>query len=303
MASEFLLAYHDLIRLAENNPVDLALRARSDPALQGACDRIAAAASTLRFKERYSDQQYAANVPQAEIDARRQYELRWAANVASTDLLLAALSSSLPEPHAQQDDQNDPFQEKLDSAVDWAKYNASSLNELMQYIRDRVASASEWDELPECLDDGLRIWDELRLRSGFDAFEVLARLELVPFVLIPSDVSTHHGTGELISLFSRLRDAQRAFIFGCYLSSAALQRALLEDVLQRHYLHGKMSLPDRINRAVLPLGVNVATLHAINVIGNDVLHFDREASATRRQLLENLVNGLEALKILIERAR
>ena len=101
---------------------------------------------------------------------------------------------------------------------------------------------------------------------------------------------------------SRLGDAQRAFVFGCYLSSAALQRALLEDVLQRYYLSGNMSLPARINSAVLPMELNPKALVAIHVTGNDVLHFDRSSSTNGRELLEILVNGLDALKILIEKA-
>ena len=300
MASEFLLAYRELTKLANNNPVDLVARARSNESLQKACDRMAAAASGLHLIEKYSDRQYAANVPSVEIDARREYEKRWEIPVASTDqddghlYTIADVDPNL--------DHIDPFQEKLGWVLDEAKCHASSLNDLIEYNRGRVANASDWDDLPEFLADGLRVWDELSLRIGFDVASVLARLELVPFVLIPSDVSSGHGTGEMISLFSRLGDAQRAFVFGCYLSSAALQRALLEDVLQRHYLPGRMTLPARINSAVLPLGLNLKTLYAINATGNDVLHFDRSSSTNRRELLEILVNGLDALKILIEKA-
>lgn len=301
MASEFLLAYQELIRLADNNPVDLASRARTNEILQAACDRIAGAASSLHLVEKYSDRRYADNVPTVEIAARREYEKRWRLAVASTDQLWGFLCLPLAD-DGPTVDTDDPFQEKLNSAVDDAKSQASSFSEFIEYNRCRAENASDFEELPECVDEGLRVWEDLRIRTGFSIASMLARLELVPFVLVPSEVSKSHGTGEFISLYTRLHDAQQAFIFGCYLSSAALQRALLEDVLQRHYIQGKMALPARIKAAALPIGLNLTALHAINAAGNDVLHYDRSSSTNRRELLEILVNGLDALKILIEKA-
>jgi hypothetical protein len=145
----------------------------------------------------------------------------------------------------------------------------------------------------------LSVWDDFRIKAGFNLIDVLAPLELVPFVRIPTEISKAHGSAETISLFKRLEDAQRAFVFGCYLACAALQRAILEDMLPPG-----ARVPPRINSADIPLPLK-SRLHEINQLARDALHADRRDKMERvemRDLLMKLVRGLHTLKELIEMA-
>ncbi len=298
MASEFLLAYRELIRLAESNPVDLAARAQDNAVLQEACDRVRAAATGIWITEHFATARYAENVPSYEIAARRDYDARWRHAVSETDRLLAPVLSSLKAKTANPD--RDVQAERIDTAIEIGTHRAAQLEGLIDYGRDRVDNAVEWDEFEEMAYSSVSAWDDLRIRSGFNPAAVLARLELVPFVLIPSDISKMHGSTETISLFERLGDAQRAFIFGCDLACAALQRSILEDTLRRNYHAEGRDLYSRIEAAVLPWGLKPSDLHSIRMLGNDVLHAAK-GSATEG-LVRRVVAGLDALQKLIEGA-
>lgn len=300
MASEFLLAYRTLLSVAENNPIGLAERANAHPKLQDACDRVRTAAMHLWMTERYATEQYAHDVPSHEIAARRDYDLRWQRAVGETDRLLAPIISTFKQPSREAAIDRDAV--RIEAAIETADYHAAQFENLIGYARDRVSNADEWDDFEESAYNALAVWDDLALRTRFNLRSVLARLELIPFTLIPSDISKQHGSAETISLFERLGDAQRAFIFGCDLACAALQRSILEDVLLRNYGALSKSLPDRINAARLPWGLKPAELHSIGKLGNDVLHADRSASIEKPELTKRLVSGLDALQKLLEGA-
>lgn len=295
MASEFLLAYRELVKLAGNDPSNLANRARSSTDLQKACDKVASAHFSLCLTERYSGEHHATNVPKYEIEAIRDYETRWRRAVAETDLILGGLSL----PSVKMEAPHDPELQRIQDAAEEGRHWASNFDPLIEFARnqidDEVFGFSEWTY------EAVRAWDELRIRTGFDMADAMTRATLVPFVRVPSEISDGHGSAEAISLFKRLSDAQRAFIFGSDLACAALQRALLEDVLPSK-AHGRESVPARIRSARLPWPLKVSDLDAINDLARHVLHADQKHEAQKVQrieLVKQLIRGLNTLQRLI----
>lgn len=296
MASEFYLAYQELVRLADDDPVDLWRRAEKSDELRLACERVSAAHWSILTDEHWSEHRYGSNIPKNEIEARRTFERRWRLAVAQTDKVAGFMLRRGAQPGRPNE------QQRLRDAVEDGEYRASKFEGLIDYGRERANPPEEWDEPQEWAYEAVAVWDEFRLRSGFDLPSILARMGMVPFTLIPSDISNSHGSAESFSLFTRLGDAQRAFIFGCYLACAALQRAILEDVLHRHYRAPGTNLAERIRSARLPWGLKPSDLRRIKDLGNDVLHSDRSNKIGKMELLQRLIEGLEVLRVLIEKA-
>lgn len=294
MPSDFILAFHKLKEIAGDDPTSLSKRALAEPQLQEACAALRHAIFELDLAETYAPIRFADHIPSAEIKARREYELRWSSEVARTDELLRWLT--IPEGV-----QSSEPRDVLNDAAESAAHTHRCLFELIEYARENVERVEEdngdWDDAQ----DALKAWTDLIVRAGFRPGAVLARLDLVPFVLIPSNISKQHGSEENISLHARLNGAQRAFIFGCDLACAALQRAILEDVLERNY-GTSGSLREKIKRAPLPWGLTPGELHSIADLGNEVLHPDRNRHLEARELMKRLINGLKALRKLIEGA-
>lgn len=300
MASEFLLAFRSVVQLAGNDPSDLAQRASEDPRLQRACDRLNDAATSLWISERYSPERFAESIPSHEIQARREFEQRWKRAVAETHWI--ERGSSVPARERATTGAREDH--AIENAEENGLYYESRFDSIIEYMRTVADSPEIYDELSETAANGVRVWDDFRIRANFRLGAALARLELVPFTLIPSQVSRHHGSSEEFSMLQLLEDAQRAFVFGCYLSCAALQRSILEDVLHRNYQTAGRTLPDRINsaEAALPWGLKTGDLHQIARLANDVLHVDRREVIDVSELLKRLVDGLYALQKLIEGA-
>lgn len=247
----------------------------------------------IYLAEQYSNQQFAHDVPDYEIAARREYDARWRGPVDETDPLVYAVRNILS-------DSSKPRQHDIIAvASERAQEYENQFAPLIACARDSVDQADIGEEYHDCIEAALRVWDELRIRTGFSIGAIMARLAMVPFVLVPSHVSKSHGSAETFSLNERLKDAQRAFVFDCLLSSAALQRSLMEDVLTRHY-GARGSLPEKIKSARLPWGLTTENLFQIHKLGNDVLHADRAGRVEKAELLRRLASGLDALRKLIE---
>ena len=82
---------------------------------------------------------------------------------------------------------------------------------------------------------GIEAWKELMDIAGFDLEGVFRRRALTPFVRVPRHVSNRYGANDLLSLMSRLRQAQEAFVYGVPLAAFALMRVVLDLVLTNHY--------------------------------------------------------------------
>lgn len=301
MASEFVLAFRAVVELAGDDPTDLARRANENPDLQQACDRLNAAATDLWINERYSTERFAPSVAPYEIGARREFERRWKRAVGETHFIMGPTLTG-----AASGERNESSAEEtaIANALEDGVYLEARFNSMIEYMRNVADNPEVYDDLSETAADALRVWDDFRIRTKFRLGAALARLELVPFTLIPSQVSRYHGSGEQFSTLQRLEDAQRAFIFGCHLACAALQRSILEDVLHRNYLVKGKTLPQRINSAetALPWGLKPSDLHRIASLANDVLHVDRSQGLSGNELVRDLVAGLHSLQKLIEGA-
>jgi hypothetical protein len=291
MPSDFLLAYRQLINIASNDPDNLAARAKADSRLQTACEKVEKAAFSIFIAERYSDTRFAHDIPKAEIEAINDYDNRWRRAVGETNPFMRDILRMTKKPPAR-----DPDRERIADAIEEGEHLSSKFEALIDHARDHTTDDPD-TEFWEWAFDALSVWDGLRTRTQFNLRDILARLELVPFVRIPSEVSRAHGSAEAVSLFQRLHDAQQAFVFGCYLSCAAMQRAILEDILPPGD-----KVPRRIDNANLTLPVK-KRLHEISLFARDVLHADRRNQVQglqRAEMILKLVRGLRTLKELIE---
>lgn len=297
MASEFLRAFQKLVAAAGDDPTNLADRTDADPHLAEACQELLTALSHLNLHERYSSEWYAETVPAAEIRARREFDERWAKHVYAADPLLRGLS--LPAADAAPAERT-----WLDRFLEEAEFYQEDFDYLLTSAKGQLESAAAaelWEEHHDTLQTALWKFEEFKLRTGIHFGAMVARLERVPFVLVPTEVAQRHGT-ESISLYERLRDAQRSYVFGCFLSSIALQRALLEDVLTNHYPSTGKSLWQRIEETILPWGLTKTDLHSIRELANDVLHRDKNRNIDRAELMRKTESGLVTLRRLIEAA-
>jgi len=293
MPSEFLLAYQELVRLADNDPTDLVARAERSAALKTACDNMERAATAIWIEDRYSPDRFVPHASKAEIDAIADYQRRWKRVVRETNPLLRGLFRNLPKQQYKSE------QERIRDAVEDGEILARRFDALIEFAREH-ASAENEEEFWEWAYDAVSVWNDLCIRGDFRLAHVLAALELVPFVRMPVEVSNKHGSAEAISLFTRLRDAQRAFVYGCYLSCAAMQRAILEDVLPRK--RDKERIPDLIKACALD-DLMKQGLRDINKLANEVLHanlYEPPEKFGRTDVIVQLVRGLITLKRAIE---
>ena len=151
--------------------------------------------------------------------------------------------------------------------------------------------------------DGVSEWNRLRQETGFDLEGVFRRRDLVPFVMVPRHVSSHHGEQEGLSLLTNLRQAHEAFVFGVPFAALALMRSILEVVLTMHYRSSGENLEKTIdNVCSLPAGVWKWQLHKMRKLSNDVLHVNKDRARLPREMERELVLFLDLLRKLIEGA-
>jgi len=294
MPSEFLLAYQELVRLADDDPSDLASRAAEYPALRAACERMERAATGIWIADRYSSVRFAQHVSKAEVAAVADYQNRWQRAVLQTNPFLRDIASVASSPQLKSE------RDKIRDSLEDGELLARRFEALIDFAREH-ASPDDESNFWEWAYEAISVWDDLRLRGDFRLASTLAALELLPFVRIPEELSDKHGSAETISLFTKLRDAQRAFVYGCYLSCAAMQRAILEDLLPPKKFD-REPVPARLDATKLNLPLR-QRLKEINSLANDVLHADRFEQAKQIgpvELIERLVRGLHTLKDAIE---
>jgi len=109
------------------------------------------------------------------------------------------------------------------------------MDTLFVTIPSVIESIFDDDDFGEELHKALGAWHYLQDTIGVDLEEIFRRRNETPFVFVPTNVSDRHGLTETGSLYDLLRQAHRAYIFGCDGAAMALCRALLEQVLTEHY--------------------------------------------------------------------
>jgi hypothetical protein len=243
---------------------------------------------------------FAAPVDPKFVSAWRDYEQRFGAVLAG--IFLEDLGFYI---RSSADENPDPEALALEYAEDSARESANAIEAVIDFAEENIGGDHrDFDSaFVEQIELGLLEWKRLQFALGFDVRQVLTRRNLVPFVLIPRHVAMKHSPSQTLSLFEHLKQAHEAFVFGTPLAALALLRSVLELVLKNHYHgHGK-NLEDHINSvARLPAGMSRADLHAIRLLANAVLHFNKEAAPPPKNIDRQMLKHLDALRRLIEGA-
>lgn len=297
----FLAVFAELKSAVSDSPTELEAAWENNLRLQNLCDEIAQLIRGFEIVEDWSRFAFTNNVSAAGALARRDYEDRWRSIVTEIanrqwNALFADLISNLADDDSISIDQQ-PSDPLSDEIADWkhkAKEEAGQIEQLSDFAFQKQ-EMDDWDDF-DWVDESLRAWDRLKTVCGLDVAGALWRRRALPHVLVPSHVARHYGATRA-SLYRRLDQAGKAFVFGAPLAALALQRAVIEEVLAKHWGAEK----GQIKEANLPELQWDTRASRLKRLANEALHGDPEkltADALDRAIIENF--GL--LRLLIEQA-
>lgn len=309
---QFQAAFAELQSLTDNDPDALKSAFEGNRRLQELCDSIKSYVQVFEALEESLPHAFAPNISSSGIKARREFDSRWrdaVAYVANRNLrqLLDKIvidididTSEVPNSVRSPIKAPDPLSEQID---DW-KYDGSEEARSLEAMVDYAFSRREVDEDLAWLDLGFDAWDKLK-SIGLEPVGVFWRRKAVPFILVPPHVSSHYGQ-DRASLYRRLHQAGQAFIFGAPLAALGLQRAVLEEVLKRHWNLDEFtvrnaSLEGLIETADLPAVPAKAKAQVLRRMANDALHNDPE-KLTEDGLDRAIINNFLILRFVIENA-
>jgi hypothetical protein len=292
----FQAAFAELKADVSDDPTLLEASWKDSQRLQQLCDELNDLVQQFEAVEDWSRHAFTPNVSAVGAGARRDYDERWrdaVYKVVNRDLL--ASLDKLFEDLVGEDAGGDTVDAKaLDllgiNIEDW-KYDAHEEARAIARAFD-LAADSDWvgGEI------GSQAWDRLTGIAGLDVEGALWRRRAVPHVLVPEHVARHYGANRA-SLYRRLHQAGKAFVFGAPLAALALQRAVLEEVLKRHW--GAES--GHVRDANLPELSWDARADRVKNLANDALHRDPE-KLRPDQLDRAIIENFLLLRLLIERA-
>ncbi len=301
---EFMALFAQLKAFCDDTPDGLAELAEKDESVKDVCSRLSNAAFWLKRNERRARTLFAAPVAPAFLTAWRDYEERY------NSVLSGALLPTLWFPLEQQATARAPTADlRWADADDAAEQQAAVIAQALDFAQTNAEQEERWvdqPDLPDRIHDGIAAWQQLRRETGFDLRGVFRRRALIPFVFVPRDVASRHGSAEKLSMLRNLQQAHDAFIFGATYGALALMRSIMEAVLRDHYRAQGKGLNERINNARgLPRAANQAALHRLRMLANGILHLDRNSGEAlpkmdELQLEKEIVRLLFVLRALIE---
>lgn len=295
----FLAVFRQLQDLIDDDPEDLATMATDDPTLTALCLKVRNAARPLEFAEDRERELFSAPVDLRFVEAWRRYQDAYISPLAAIDLKdwLGIEISGRPDLTV------DKPMAAWHFAAEEATAELLKIRAFVEFGEDRLNLMRDSldDEIIEDLDDGVRALRRYANTVGPKIKGVLRRRRLVPFVLVPRDISEKHDLETRLSLFSHLQQAQEAFIYGTPFAALALMRSLMEIVLKQHYgaTGGKLEVIID-NARNLPQDADQARLHSLRLLANGVLHFNR-AQADRLPADENAMEREMAKQLLMLR--
>lgn len=303
----FLADFNRMKQLVGNDPANLDASLEVSDEVEALCKEIAWHVRIFERVERSSPLAFTDHIAPASISARREYDGRWKSAVqivADKDLMafVRSLLEDMPEPAAKvADEQVGARGDELSAAIaDW-KYEANERSKWLSQIIELAAAKLEEDDCGdfEWISDGLEAWDALTT-SGLNVTDTLWRRRAVPHILIPSHVAKHYGK-EGASLYIRLKDAGTAFAFGAPLAALAMQRAVMEEMLTKHWGARKTEKGYRIEDANLPELAWDARAGRLKRLANNALH-NEPGQMTSDELDHSIVQNFHLLRLLIENA-
>ncbi len=296
----FLAAFGELKNAVGNDPAQLAATWEGQTRLQNLCDQIAELIRGFEDAEDRSHFTFTNNVSPAGAHARRDYDDHWRkvvrriANRAFDGIFAELFPDFVDEVSVLTDARPDDL--LADQIAEWkdvASEEAGQIEQAFDY-------AFQQQEMDDCDDFvwvhfTLEAWDRLKI-SGLDVAGSLWRRRALPHVLIPSHVAKHYGAARA-SLHRRLDQAGKAFVFGAPLAALALQRAVIEETLKRHWGVESGAVRD----ANFPEPQWDIRASRLKRLANDALHGDPE-KLTPNQLDRSIIENFLLLRLLIEHA-
>lgn len=294
--ARFLSAFAELKSRVDDSPERLVEMGADDERTQQLCDELYGLARGFEIAEDWSALAFTPHVPPASAHARRDYEERWSRRVAyvATRWLNPLLSDLFGEGKPNFERQTDELSVEIEN---W-KYEAEKERNLLEQAFDYLQCHYDIDEDGD-LDwaaNALWAWDRLRKVAGLDVEGALWRRRALPHTLVPTHVANRYGQNRA-SLYRRLHQAGRAFVFGAPLAALALQRAALEELLQEHWGAEK----GHVRSAKLPELSWDSRADRLKRLANEALHSDPE-KLTKEQLDRSIIENFLLLRLLIEHA-
>lgn len=290
----FLADFEALKSATADSPATLEGLWREREDLAALCDRLAGYRRSFDIAEEWTPVAFTAHVPTAASRARRDYDERWRQPVAriANRTFAALFDSMFPDFVADDDDPpGDPLDVEIENWKHLGKREASSIVHAFSCMADQRAN-DEFGDF-EWVDDAQESWDRLRKIVGLDLKSAFWRRRAIPHILFPTHVSNRYGR-KGISIYRRLHDAARAFIFGAPLAALAMQRAVLEELLKEHW-----GAERGIQDANLPSLSHDARAHRLKRQANAALHGVPE-DLTSDQMDREIVKNFLLLRELIE---
>ncbi len=302
---EFMTLFARLKYWSAESPEGLKEFASTDESVKDLCIKLSFAAYLLKKDERRTRTLFAAPANPAFITMRREYEDRYEEIVA--DMWLSDFFPDLGDNGRSDLPKTDQQWENADEA---AKDQAGGIGWAIGFAQEQIDQEHRWVDQPEFVEeiqDGIDAWERLTKETGFDLHSVFRRRELVPFVLVPRQVSNKHGSAEKLSMLKNLQQAHDAFVFGASFAALALMRSVMEAVLRDHYRAVGKNLEQLISNAKsrLPRGVSAQRLHRLQDLANAILHIDRDKDQglpkmDEVRLEKEIISLLFVLRNLIE---
>jgi hypothetical protein len=289
---QFLMLYRRLQDWVDQ-PSQIEPSVKTDEPLKQLCLDLFHLENRLSEAEKEGDG-FAAPVGVDFTKAWREYELQYANSIAAVALkeLIGDFDLEIPKSEKTQ------IQARFETAEVEARDAAKGIELIFEFATDQVIG--EWSTIPDdFLEEGLGEWDKLRTNVGFDLAGIFRRRKLIPFVLIPPHISNKYGA-EQISLFSLLREAHKAFVWGVPMAAVGLMRAILELVLSNHY-GTTGDLENKIDTASVEPGISKLQMHKLRKLANSILHVEVGRTALPHEIEMEIVSHLLLLRMLIEK--
>jgi hypothetical protein len=268
-----------------------------DQRAQQLCDQLHEINRNFQVAEEWSPVALTPHVAAASAKSRREYEDRWSRQVdfvASRwmhKILEDLIPDSGPPNHTTRGNE-------LSIEIENWKYDANQERGLLEQAFDYLQQRQEIDEdgYLDWVINAIEAWSRLTNVAGLDVEGALWRRRAIPHILVPTQVANRYGQ-KRASLYRRLHQAGRAFVFGAPLAALALQRAALEVLLREHWGAEK----GHLREAKLPdLGWD-RMAHKLKRLANEALHEDPE-KLTPDQLDQAVIENFILLRVLVEYA-
>jgi len=295
--AKFMTVFAELKSRFADNPELLVERWEGDERAQELCDELHELARSFETTEEWSPVALTPHVSAASARSRRDYEERWSRRVAfvANRWINKMLGGLIP------DSGSPNFKlrpDELSIEIENWKYDANKERMLLEQSFDYLQQRQEIDEdgYLDWVIEAVWAWTRLTKVAGLDVEGALWRRRAIPHILVPTHVANRYGK-KRASLYRRLHQAGRAFVFGAPLAALALQRAALEELLREHWGAEK----GHVREAKLPhLRWDIGADRLKN-LANDALHKDPE-KLTPEQLERAVIENFIILRLLIENA-